>query len=100
MSLQVLRVLDCCMEVIVRESGIRIVSCVPISIYQRRSSGRRCMYIMLARFDPPTLDVASVKLFNVVLLPAEGLPTRPINGSRGISRALKGIKKFSRKMPV
>lgn len=35
-------------------------------------------------FDPPTLDVASVKLFSVVLLPAEGLPTRPINGSLGI----------------
>jgi hypothetical protein len=28
--------------------------------------------------------VASVKLFRVVLLPAEGLPTRPIKGSRGI----------------
>jgi len=30
----------------------------------------------------PTLEEASVKLFNVVLLPEDGLPTRPINGSR------------------
>jgi len=36
------------------------------------------------RFYPPTLEVASVKLFNVVLLPDEGLPTRPMRGSRGI----------------
>jgi hypothetical protein len=36
------------------------------------------------RFYPPTLEVASVRLFNVVLLPDEGLPTRPIRGSRGI----------------
>jgi len=28
--------------------------------------------------------VASVKLFKVVLLPEDGLPTRPIKGSRGI----------------
>lgn len=34
------------------------------------------------RFHPPTLDVASVKLLRVVLLPDEGFPTRPINGSR------------------
>lgn len=32
----------------------------------------------------PTLELASVKLFNVVLLPLEGLPTNPIKGSRGI----------------
>jgi len=32
----------------------------------------------------PTLAVVSVKLLSVVLLPDEGLPTRPINGSRGI----------------
>lgn len=32
----------------------------------------------------PALAVASVKLFRVVDLPDEGLPTRPINGSRGI----------------
>lgn len=34
--------------------------------------------------NPPTLEVASVKLLSVVLLPADGLPTRPIRGSRGI----------------
>lgn len=32
----------------------------------------------------PTLEEASVRLFRVVDLPAEGLPTRPIRGSRGI----------------
>lgn len=30
---------------------------------------------------PPTLEVASVKLLSVELLPDEGLPTRPIRGS-------------------
>lgn len=30
---------------------------------------------------PPTLEVASVKLLRVELLPDEGLPTRPIRGS-------------------
>lgn len=39
----------------------------------------------------PTLDVASVKLFNVVLLPLEGLPTSPIKGSRGILACVNGI---------
>jgi hypothetical protein len=33
---------------------------------------------------PPTLEDASVKLFRVVLLPLDGLPTKPIKGSRGI----------------
>lgn len=33
---------------------------------------------------PPTLEVASVKELSVLDLPALGLPTRPINGSRGI----------------
>lgn len=32
----------------------------------------------------PTLEEASVRLFRVVLFPAEGLPTRPISGSRGM----------------
>jgi hypothetical protein len=32
----------------------------------------------------PTLELASVKLFNVVLLPLDGLPTNPIKGSRGM----------------
>lgn len=32
----------------------------------------------------PTFEDASVKLFNVVDLPEEGFPTRPIRGSRGI----------------
>ena len=32
----------------------------------------------------PTLDVASVRLFKVVLLPDDGLPTRAMSGSRGI----------------
>ena len=32
----------------------------------------------------PTFEEASVRLFRVVLLPDEGLPTNPINGSRGI----------------
>jgi len=33
----------------------------------------------------PTLDDASVKLFSVLDLPALGLPTSPIRGSRGIA---------------
>ena len=33
----------------------------------------------------PTLDEASVRLLSIVLLPLEGLPTRPINGSRGMT---------------
>lgn len=33
---------------------------------------------------PPTLDDASVKEFSMVDLPADGFPTRPIRGSRGI----------------
>lgn len=33
----------------------------------------------------PTLEVASVRLLSVVLFPEEGLPTRPMRGSRGIS---------------
>ena len=32
----------------------------------------------------PALAVASVRLLSVVLLPDDGLPTRPIRGSRGI----------------
>jgi hypothetical protein len=35
-------------------------------------------------YHPPTLELASVRLLSVVLLPLEGLPTRPIRGSRGI----------------
>lgn len=38
----------------------------------------------------PTLELASVKLFKVVDLPLEGLPTRPMRGSRGIVRSLLG----------
>lgn len=34
--------------------------------------------------DLPTFEVASVKLFNVVDLPDEGLPTKPMRGSRGM----------------
>jgi hypothetical protein len=30
------------------------------------------------------LDDASVRLLSVVLLPADGLPTRPMSGSRGM----------------
>jgi hypothetical protein len=44
------------------------------------------------RFYPPTLEVASVKLFNVVLLPDEGLPTRPMRGSRGILGCVELLK--------
>ena len=32
----------------------------------------------------PTLAEKSVRLFRVVLLPEEGLPTRAMRGSRGI----------------
>ena len=40
------------------------------------------------------MEVASVRLFNVVLLPEEGLPTRPMRGSRGISGAVEWLKSF------
>lgn len=33
----------------------------------------------------PTFEEASVRLFRVVLLPAEGFPTRPMRGSRPIA---------------
>ena len=39
-------------------------------------------------FHRPTLELASVKLFSVVLLPLDGLPTNPIKGSRGIVRVV------------
>lgn len=42
------------------------------------TQGRRADY-------RPTLDEASVKLLRVELLPAEGLPTRPMRGSRGMA---------------
>lgn len=32
----------------------------------------------------PTLEEASVRLLRVELFPAEGLPTRPMSGSRGM----------------
>lgn len=38
------------------------------------------------RLNRPTFDEASVSEFNVELLPALGFPTRPINGSRGMSK--------------
>lgn len=40
---------------------------------------------------PPTLLVASVKLFKVVDFPLEGLPTKPIKGSRGILRLRRAV---------
>lgn len=39
---------------------------------------------------PPTLDEASVSELSVVLLPADGLPTIPISGSRGILEGVAG----------
>lgn len=39
----------------------------------------------------PTLDVASVKLLSVVDLPLEGLPTRPMRGSRGMLWLYDGV---------
>ncbi len=56
------------------EIALRKVSCV--SCEQR--TGRR------GSFHGPTLELASVKLFRVVLFPLEGLPTNPIRGSRGM----------------
>lgn len=49
----------------------------------RGNSRLRCNDVKL--FYVPTFDVASVRLLSVVLFPEEGLPTRPIRGSRGIS---------------
>lgn len=40
----------------------------------------------------PTLEEASVRLFRVVLFPAEGLPTRPINGSRGMTSTKEQVE--------
>jgi hypothetical protein len=42
-------------------------------------------------YHPPTLELASVRLLSVVLLPLEGLPTRPIRGSRGIVKLGGGV---------
>jgi len=35
---------------------------------------------------PPTFELASVRLFRVVLFPLLGFPTSPTKGSRGILR--------------
>lgn len=40
---------------------------------------------MVVKGKLPTFAVVSVRLFSVVDLPDDGLPTRPIRGSRGIS---------------
>ena len=36
----------------------------------------------------PTLEEASVRLLSMVLLPLDGLPTRPISGSRGMTTSI------------
>lgn len=36
-------------------------------------------------FYQPTLDEASVKLLSVLLFPADGFPTSPMRGSRGMA---------------
>jgi hypothetical protein len=60
--------------------GIRTESCLSRIVSAPRFTSR----LVEVLFHPPTLDVASVRLLSVVLFPAEGLPTRPIKGSRGI----------------
>lgn len=68
--------------------GVREVSCAGAHIsnlealdrYGPRFRGTREM----AWFYPPTLEEASVSELSVLDLPALGLPTRPIKGSRGI----------------
>lgn len=45
----------------------------------------------------PTLDEASVKLLSMVLLPADGLPTRPIRGSRGMVLRRKTQRQFRKR---
>ena len=42
----------------------------------------------------PTFDEASVRLLSVVLLPAEGFPTRPTRGSRGIAGLWRGCESW------
>ena len=44
----------------------------------------------------PTLAVVSVRLFNVVDLPLDGLPTRAMSGSRGIVQDVKEEGSISR----
>lgn len=41
--------------------------------------------IKRVRFYRPTLEEASVKLLSVLLFPADGLPTSPMRGSRGMA---------------
>ena len=60
---------------------VRKISCVE-EPYQR--CYRDMVREARERLYPPTLEEASVRLLRVVLFPAEGLPTRPINGSRGM----------------
>lgn len=61
---------------------IRVIACIALKrIY---ISGRRSRCGGGFGIYPPTLEAASVKLFSVVLLPADGLPTRAINGSRAM----------------
>lgn len=93
---------DCCEAVWVREGGARVSrvrSREGIGMeteMERTGNFLRACYQLGARavrlgmleegLDRPTLEEASVREFSVELLPALGLPTRPINGSRGISR--------------
>ena len=48
------------------------------------SEGVDAVVSQLGAYGSPTFAVVSVKLLRVVDLPDDGLPTRPINGSRGI----------------
>lgn len=52
-------------------------------LYQRLSRNSRGLDNRVRSYRP-TLEEASVRLFSVVLLPAEGLPTSPMRGSRGM----------------
>jgi hypothetical protein len=46
--------------------------------------------------EVPVFEFASVREFSVVDLPEEGLPTRPIRGSRGMVMFCKGYTVYER----
>lgn len=66
------------------EGDIRKVAYVKVAI------SAELRQLWLGSLYQPTLEEASVKLLSVELFPAEGFPTRPISGSRGMTEEERG----------
>lgn len=55
-------------------------------------SGQTVLCRELSAGGAPTLAVVSVRLFSVVDLPDEGLPTRAMRGSRGMAGCSSAVE--------